>query len=108
MDSKQIEAVANWFIHNIIQISVIVSAIIQITPIKLNPWTRLFKWIGKLITADSDKKIDGLVTSTSNLETDISELRSKVDENEKDRIRWEVLDFANSCRNGRRHTKDEF
>ena len=32
----------------------------------------------------------------------------QVDENEKDRIRWEVLDFANSCRNGRRHTKDEF
>ena len=27
---------------------------------------------------------------------------------EKDRIRYEVLDFANSCRNGRRHTKDEF
>lgn len=102
------EQVIDWVIHNIIQISVIVSAIIQFTPIKLNPWTRLFKWIGKLITADSDKKIDGLVTATSNLETDISELRSKVDENEKDRIRWEVLDFANSCRNGRRHTKDEF
>lgn len=32
----------------------------------------------------------------------------KIDENEKDRIRWEILDFANSCRNGRNHTKDEF
>ena len=31
-----------------------------------------------------------------------------IETNEKDRIRWEVLDFANSCRNGRRHTKDEF
>lgn len=31
-----------------------------------------------------------------------------VDENEKDRIRYEVLDFANSCHNNRRHTKDEF
>ena len=29
-------------------------------------------------------------------------------ENEKDRIRWEILDFANSCRNNIRHTKDEF
>ena len=25
-----------------------------------------------------------------------------------DRIRWEVLDFANNCRNDIRHTKDEF
>ena len=22
--------------------------------------------------------------------------------------RWEVLDFANSCRNGKKHTKDEY
>ena len=31
-----------------------------------------------------------------------------MDENEKDRIRWEILDFANSCRNNQQHTKDEF
>lgn len=29
-------------------------------------------------------------------------------EDEKDRIRHEVLDFANTCRHGRKHTKDEF
>lgn len=28
--------------------------------------------------------------------------------NEKDRIRYEILSFANSCRNGVKHTKDEF
>ena len=31
-----------------------------------------------------------------------------IDENEMDRIRWEVLDFANACRNHVKHTKDEF
>jgi len=31
-----------------------------------------------------------------------------MNENEKDRIRWEILDFANSCRNNQQHTKDEF
>ena len=35
-------------------------------------------------------------------------IEAQMDENEKDRIRWEVLDFANSCRNGRKHTKDEY
>ena len=38
----------------------------------------------------------------------INSVVKAVDENEKDRIRWEVLEFANSCRNGRKHTKDEF
>lgn len=36
------------------------------------------------------------------------ELRAERKADEKDRIRYEVLDFANSCRNGRRHTRDEF
>ena len=38
----------------------------------------------------------------------VDEIENNVMENEKDRIRWEILDFANSCRNGRKHTKDEF
>lgn len=35
-------------------------------------------------------------------------IEKQIDDNEKDRIRYEVLDFANSCRNRRKHTKDEF
>jgi len=42
------------------------------------------------------------------MEKKITTLQTNMNENEKDRIRWEILDFANSCRNGRKHTKDEF
>ena len=42
------------------------------------------------------------------LEKAVKNMERTIDENEKDRIRWEVLDFANSCRNGREHSKDEF
>ena len=38
----------------------------------------------------------------------LNDVVKTIDENEIDRIRWEILDFANSCRNQRRHTKDEF
>jgi len=38
----------------------------------------------------------------------IKEQDKKIDQNEKDRIRYEILDFANSCHNGRNHTRDEF
>lgn len=51
----------------------------------------------------------------SGIRQEIQELRNmiiaqdkKIDENEKDRIRYEILDFANSCHNGRNHTRDEF
>lgn len=77
------------------------SFIIQITPIKINPWSALFKWIGKLLMGEACGKMDVLISRVDKIEQSVTE-------NEKDRIRWEILDFANSCRNGRKHTRDEF
>ena len=77
------------------------SFILQIAPIKISPWTSLFKWIGKTIMNNACSKLDELNEKIDSLDKEITE-------NEKDRIRWEVLSFANSCRNGHKHTKDEF
>ena len=107
-DPVQIEKVLDYLVHNIAQILFIGSLVIQISPIKINPWSALFKWLGKVITADSNKRIDSLIKKLEKTETSIIGLQKNIDENEKDRIRWEVLDFANSCRNGKKHTKDEY
>lgn len=79
----------------------VLSIFIQITPIKISPWSALFQWIGKMVTNNACSKIDGLITKVDKLE-------NSIDTNEKDRIRWEILDFANSCRNNCQHTRDEF
>ena len=79
----------------------LLSFIIQITPIKISPWTTIFRWISKILFHDVNEKIDKLNSRFDSLENEITE-------NEKDRIRWEILDFANSCRNGRKHTRDEY
>lgn len=88
------QQVWEWIGRNLWQIIVIGSLFIQISPIKINPWSALFKWIGNILTGDIKTKLD--------------EITKEVRDNEKDRIRWEILDFANSCHNGRKHTKDEF
>jgi len=49
-----------------------------------------------------------IVKKLDNISDEMTALRAEVINNEIDRIRWEILDFANSCRNGRRHTKEEF
>lgn len=111
--------IVGWVENNIPLVVIIFTFVIQITPIKWNPWSQLFKWIGKLINTETDKKINDLIDSTKklnkkledetqSLDNKITGLHKMVDENEKDRIRYEVLDFANSCHNNRRHTKDEF
>ena len=95
------QQVWEWIGAHLWQIIVVGSLFIQISPIKVNPWSAIIKWIGKLITGDACGKIDNLIKKFIDLEKEMIQ-------NEKDRIRWEILDFANSCKNGRRHTKDEF
>jgi len=95
------QQIVEWIGKNLWTIVIVVSIFIQITPIKVNPWSALFKWIGKTITGNACSKIDGLIDKVEKIEKDVKT-------NEKDRIRWEILDFANSCRNNRKHTRDEF
>jgi len=112
MQLKQIiDMVGNHFIV----VLFVITTLIQIAPIKIDPWSALFKWIGKMVTNNACSKIDGLIvqvntveTKINNLETNVNNLEASIDANEKDRIRWEILDFANSCRNERKHSRDEF
>ena len=101
MNQAQLERLLDWLIHNFVQVFLILSIFIQITPVKWNPISSFIKWLGKLLTHDLNKKIDDIADQ-------VEDLRGDVDANEKDRIRWEILDFANSCRNGRKHSHDEF
>ena len=81
----------NWVLEHWGFSAFVLAIFVQITPvIKWNPLT----WLGSLLLGS--------------VRGDIKQLQAQVDENEKDRIRWEVLDFANTCRNVIRHTKDEF
>lgn len=85
------DGVFDWILDHWSFCAFMLAVFVQITPgIKVNP----ISWIGGLLLGSVRK--------------DITQLQAAVDENEKDRIRWEVLDFANSCRNGRKHTRDEF
>lgn len=68
--------------------------IIQVVPIRINPWSTLLSWIRRGILGD--------------LETDVKELKRDFDEEKVNSKRWNILDFANSCRNGRLHTREEW
>lgn len=90
-----------WLAEHWVEVGVAASLVIDISPIKINPWKALIKWVGKMITADVMKEIQE-IKQTQKAQ------QATIDENEKDRIRNEVLAFATSCRRGIHHTKDEF
>lgn len=73
----------------------------EIVPIKINPWTTLFRWIGKAINGELKEQL-------SDLSSDVSELKSDFEMKKAEDMRWEILEFANTCRIGNEHSKDEW
>ena len=84
------------FIVNYKEIITLLALIgIEILPIKISPFTWLGKIAGKLLGIESlDKKIDAV--------------SKKVDTNEIDRIRYEILQFSGSLRNGLTRTENDY
>ena len=68
---------------------------IELSPIKFNPFSLLGKICGKLLGINAlEKKIDNI--------------QKEVDINERDRIRYEILQFSGSLRNGLQRTETDY
>ena len=76
-------------------ISVLALIGIEIAPIKINPIKWMFMLLSKLLGIEQ-------------LGKQITKIDEKVDENEKDRIRYEILQFSSSLRNGRNKTENDY
>lgn len=69
--------------------------LIELTPsIKFNPISWALNKLGIAMNKELLEKVNGL--------------SKQMIDHEIDQLRWNILDFANSCRNNRRHTKEEF
>ena len=73
--------------------------LIEIAPIKINPWATLFNWIGKMINGD-------IQTEIKEMKDDLTELKKDFESKKAEDMRWEILNFANSCRRGVEHGND--
>lgn len=62
------------------------SIFFEVSKIKINPISFLLKWIGKRMFEPMNSRLDAV--------------EKKIDENEIDRIRWEILEFANTVEMG--------
>ena len=89
--------------------------IIQITPIKINPYSTLsnwiglsFKWVGKKLNQDMMENITSIQSEIKEVKEELDKHIAESDVKEAKRIRGEILDFANSCSNGRKHKMEEY
>lgn len=79
----------------------VILTLVEVAPIKINPWGALLKYIGKVTNSELNEKFDVLQDDLKQLKRDF-EVKNACD------LRWDILDFSNSCRNNRKHGREEW
>lgn len=82
--------------------------LIQITPIKLNPWSAIAKAVGKAINQDLASRVDALGSKVDSLETGLQRIRAESAEHEVIACRIRILRFGDEVLHGIQHSKDHF
>lgn len=85
-----------------------VLTIVQISPIKVNPWSWLGKKVGQAINSEVVEKVDNLEKHITEFENKMKGMEEKEDERAAVNSRVRILRFNNELQEGRLHTKDGF
>ena len=90
-------------------ILIILMTFIQITPIKLNPWSKLARWLGKLFSGDLSKQIEKVDKKIDQVESKLNEHIAESNAIDLRKRRESILDFASAIAEGkRRYTKEQY
>ena len=79
----------------------IIMSIIQIAPIKVNPWSYILKKLGNIMNEDIIEKVE-------KLGNDLKSLQKSCDERAMNDCRTRILRFNDEIIHGTRHTKEHF
>lgn len=97
MDNITISQLTGWVLGGLVA----VTGIIQISPIKLNPWSWIAKHVGRAVNAEVIEKVD-------KLEADLDEMKRTNAEGRAKQNRTVILRFGDELRLGVKHSKDSF
>ena len=125
-DTITIVDVLQWCWNHILEIIVILSIFVEITPVKINPISWLAGILFKPLRKDmNDMKVElsgNIDAVKKELKDEIDKIKEKQQEEEKSinelitsnemseisRIRWEIIEFSNSIENKQLHIRDEY
>lgn len=89
-------------------LAIVLLSLIQITPIKVNPWSALFKWIGKLLNGEIMNEIKSIKTDLNAVHTEIDAMQKKQEAKEADAARNRILRFDDELRLKIDHSQEYF
>ena len=87
---------------------IILTSIIQISPIKLNPWSSILRWIGSTINKGTEDKIDKLSQKLTEMEQKLNKHIVESEQSDLKTRRTVILDFSSSVLRGVNYHKEKF
>jgi hypothetical protein len=81
------ELLNNMGVTDYIGLAVLIISIVQVSPIKINPWTKIARAIGRALNV---------------------ELMDKIDEKEANDVRYRIIRFDDEIRHHTMHTEEHF
>lgn len=76
-------------------------SIIQISPIKINPWSAICRMIGRAINGE-------VINEVAKLRKQVEDVKHDFEESEAKSARVRILRFGDELYQGRRHSKEHF
>lgn len=84
------------------------STFIEVSKIKINPWSSLFKWIGSKMMEDVRAEIKAVEKKQEEMAKKQDELSKQRAVDAMDAVKAEIFRFYNECQKKQRHSEGEF
>ena len=86
----------------------LILTLIQLAPIKINPWAAIGKWIGKTLNHEVLQKTAHMSDEIERLESSVKDLRGDWEAREAYLCRVRILRFGDEMLRRERHSKEHF
>lgn len=86
----------------------IILTLVEITPIKINPWSWLAKKIGSAFNGDLMKEIGDLKTGLESVKEDVADIREEAKEREATNRRTRILEFGDEILHETDYSKEHW
>lgn len=91
------EEILKWVLGGLIALS----GLIEVSPIKINPWSAILRWFGNKMNGDVSKDV-------AILKEKVQKLSDRQEECEAKAARVRILRFGDELYQGKRHSKEHF
>jgi len=103
-----LQQISDLLHENLGYIIIVIMSLVEVSKIKINPWSTLFEWIGNLLMSGVKAEILQLRTETEGMKKELDGLKRESSEREAKTARIRILRCADEVYRGDKHSKEYF